>query len=72
MGATLTLSAIRIICITVVSLKKTSISPRHSRNKGTAEQWTRPWQKEKLPSMKFDCPKFKDIDNPGGWSELSY
>eukprot|EP00957_Ditylum_brightwellii_P204044 15337354-Ditylum_brightwellii.AAC.1 len=43
-----------------------------AETKGTAEQWPRPWQTEKPPPIKFDCPKFEVIDNPGCWSEFSY
>eukprot|EP00957_Ditylum_brightwellii_P146549 11157290-Ditylum_brightwellii.AAC.1 len=43
-----------------------------AETKNTAEQWSRPWQTEKPPEIRFDCPKFEDIDNPGCSSEFSY
>eukprot|EP00957_Ditylum_brightwellii_P095794 7298365-Ditylum_brightwellii.AAC.1 len=55
MEATLISIVMRMVCITVVSLKK-----------------TRSWLTEKPPAIKFDCPQFDKINNPGCWSAFSY
>eukprot|EP00957_Ditylum_brightwellii_P014597 1099926-Ditylum_brightwellii.AAC.1 len=43
-----------------------------AETKGTAEKWSRPWLTEKLLAIKFDCPQFDVINNPGCWSAFSY
>eukprot|EP00957_Ditylum_brightwellii_P157989 12026269-Ditylum_brightwellii.AAC.1 len=36
-----------------------------AETKGTAEKWSRPWLTEKPLAIKFDCPQFDEINNPG-------
>eukprot|EP00957_Ditylum_brightwellii_P162101 12341296-Ditylum_brightwellii.AAC.1 len=43
-----------------------------AETKGTAEKWLRPWLTEKPQAIKFDCPQFDEINNPGCWSTFSY
>jgi hypothetical protein len=43
-----------------------------AETKGTSEKWSRPWLTEQPPAIKFDCPQFDEIDNPGCWSAFSY
>ena len=43
-----------------------------AETKGTSEKWSRPWLTEKPPAIKFDCPQFDEINNPGCWSAFSY